>query len=61
MFLPTLLFTLFSALSILGAFLVVRHHRSWAAGLLAAAATLLFFLGLAALLYWLLRPALTGG
>jgi hypothetical protein len=58
MVLPTVLFALFAALSALGAFLVVRHHRGWPAGLLAAAATLLFFLGLAALLWWLLsqRP-----
>jgi hypothetical protein len=58
MVLPTALFVLFAALSALGAFLVVRHHRGWSAGLLAALATLLFFLALAALLRWLLsqRP-----
>lgn len=57
MSLPTLLFTLFAVLSAAGAFLVARHFRGWAAGLLAAAGTLLFFLGLAALLYWLLAAA----
>jgi len=60
MWLPTLLFTLFALLSTLGALLVVRHHRGWAAGLLAATATLLFFLGLAGLLYWLLAGEAMG-
>jgi hypothetical protein len=51
---PAALFTLFAALSALGAFLAVASHRGRIAGLLAAALTLVFFgalgAGLAALL-----------
>lgn len=51
---PAALFVLFAALAVLGAFLIVAHHRGRAAGLLAAALTLVFFgalgAGLAALL-----------
>jgi lipoprotein signal peptidase len=54
---PAALFVLFAAVAALGAFLVVANHRGRAAGLLAAALTLIFFGALGAGLANLLSGA----
>ena len=43
MWLPFLLFGLFTLFSVVGAYLVVAHLRGWRAGIVAAALTALFF------------------
>lgn len=55
MLLPLLLFVLFTVLSTAGAYLILARHKSRAAGVWGAVATLLFFLGLAWALVWLMR------
>ena len=55
MLLPLVLFVLFTVLSTAGAYLILERHKSRAAGVWGAVATLLFFVGLAWALVWLLR------
>jgi hypothetical protein len=55
MLLPTVIFLLFTVISTGGAYLITAHVRSRRAGFAAAAATLLFFVALAAGLLALLR------
>ncbi|HKH49031.1 MAG TPA: hypothetical protein VKM72_30570 [Thermoanaerobaculia bacterium] len=56
MWLPTLLFTFFAIFSAAGIFLIVSHHRSRAAGIAGALATLLLFVALYAGVLYLIGP-----
>lgn len=55
MLVPTLIFTIFTLLSSVGAYLILAHFKGWRAGLVAAVATALFFVALFAGLLALLR------
>jgi len=55
--LPTVLFVVFTLLAAVGAFLIGDHFRSRAAGLLAAAAVLVFMVVLYGYVVWLIRSA----
>lgn len=58
MWVPQLLFVLFAALSAIGVFWILSHHRSRLAGAVGAAMTLLLFVALYAGVMYLIAPAL---
>jgi uncharacterized BrkB/YihY/UPF0761 family membrane protein len=55
MFLPTVLFLLFTVFSTVGAYWILSRHVSRKAGIWGALATLLFFVALLLALGWMLR------
>ena len=57
MLIPTIIFTVFTVLSAVGAYLILAHSKGRRAGALAALATALFFAVLFAGLLALLRSA----
>lgn len=61
MVLPAVLYVLFTLLSAVGAYLIGAHFRTRTVGALFALGTLLFFVGLAFYVDWLVRMGQAGG
>ena len=55
MILPAVLYVVFTLLSTVGAYLIGAHFRTRAVGVLMGMVTLLFFVGLALYVDWLVR------
>lgn len=55
MILPAILYVVFTLLSVVGAYLIGAHFRSRKAGVIFGLAVLLFFIGLAVYVDWLVR------